>query len=1125
MQETYLFFPQEFYSKYLSIINGVHFTQREIEIIACLLNARGTSKISFFLEINPRTVETHIRNIRSKLKCNAREGIIDFIEASHKLPLLRKYYSLLRTHLAFENTLKEISKLKHEKVPVCLIVPWNDKGHKNYLIPQLKTHLECVGINVSITTRKKSAGYVIYVFSKLPEEKETSLLLQKINQRSEKVFFFLQGRDNQKKISKELEGFDVVDLSKHPNYYFSFFPILKKLIPDLNFEKNIDDFTKKHELIREASTSQVSFKENKLDDKKVSVSQQTASLLYKNKLIFLSALLLTVGLFVCGSLAFLWNQNKERFFIRSELVIPTESAFLNRGELIAQLDKKFKSQRDIQTVALVGIGGAGKTTLARQYVLSQKPSLVWEINAETKNSLQESFESLAYALSQTDKNKKLFKEFQKIKDPHEKEEKILLFVREKLKVHPHWFLIYDNVEKVTDIQKYFPHDSHVWGTGKIIITTRDSHIQNNSYINQALQIGELDKNQKLSFFLNIMNRGTARQFTPAQKEEAKKFLEEIPPFPLDILIAAYYLKATNVSYSKYLENFNHYTKDFASVQENILKGAGDYIKTRYAIITLSLQQLMAAHKDFVDLLLLISFLDSQNIPRELLDKYKGNTVVDNFIYNLKKYSLITNESSSAIGSTISIHRKTQELILSYLVKKLALEKNSSLFLQISDIIDSYTNELIDKKNYIKIKPLVSHYETFLSHESLLSKDIKGLISGVLGSIYFHVGDDAKAKPFLEESIRNLDKNRKKNYPKIAKSLINLGNVYREFANYGKAQEVLEEGLSIYKKYLPENYDGIARALRYLGKVYRSLGDYEKAIKVLEESLMLYKQNLPRDNAKLAVVLVYLGNIYREKGYFKKARQSVEEGLEIFKKHSPENHIEIARTLMYLGNIYRELGFFEKAKISLEESLMFYKKIFGKDNIRISSVLSSLSNVYRDLGNFEKAKSLIEKSLLIYKNNYSDDHIEVIRTFLFLGNIYTDLGNFEKAKSLIEKSLIIHERHYGKEHIETARVLRSMGQTYLLEGRFENAENLFHKTLKIFQRNKHPQVHQSLESLAELHLQKSVHAGNQGDKTQTQNLKTQAISYLTQALEVVKAHFPEDSPHIARIESKIKAISE
>jgi hypothetical protein len=37
----------------------------------------------------------------------------------------------------------------------------------------------------------------------------------------------------------------------------------------------------------------------------------------------------------------------------------------------------------------------------------------------------------------------------------------------------------------------------------------------------------------------------------------------------------------------------------------------------------------------------------------------------------------------------------------------------------------------------------------------------------------------------------------------------------------------------------------------------------------------------------------------------------------------------------------------------------------------------------------------------------------------------------------------------------------------------------------------------------------------------ESFKKQAAEYLKQALEIIKTHFPKDSPHIQRIESKLK----
>ena len=64
------------------IINGINLTQREVDVISCIINIRGTKKIATILSISLRTVERHIHNIMLKSRCNSQEGIKDFVEKS-----------------------------------------------------------------------------------------------------------------------------------------------------------------------------------------------------------------------------------------------------------------------------------------------------------------------------------------------------------------------------------------------------------------------------------------------------------------------------------------------------------------------------------------------------------------------------------------------------------------------------------------------------------------------------------------------------------------------------------------------------------------------------------------------------------------------------------------------------------------------------------------------------------------------------------------------------------------------------------------------------------------------------------------------------------------------------------
>ncbi len=624
MDNSEALFPKDIYDTHLTTINGARFTEREIDVVACLLNGRRTSAIASLLSIAPRTVTTHFRNIMLKLDCNSQDGIISFVEKSPNRPTLRQYYSSLILARAFEKCLRDILKLKRDESKSGLVVYWKHEALKETLLCHLKNHLRMTGLHVEI------------------REHEIDSTIKSMEPKTPCLLFLIEKKEHEDSEKPSNSSIDSVDLSEQKNYYFAVFDVLKKLFLHTNLENIFASFKEKYTVVNSVISTIPS---NTL----MKVFKDPYSVLSEERREERSQTPVDIENY----------ETAKSHWIRSDLVIPIESSLLQRPEVIFEIDEKFKGQKGIQIVALTGIGGAGKTTLARQYGSQQESNAIWEINAETSENLKKSFEKLAQVFSKTEEDRKVLLEIQGIKNANEREEKIAFFVKEHLRLHPNWLLIFDNVEKFTDIQEYFPQDCATWGQGKVIITTRNSNIKNNTHINSVIQIEELSFDQKLTLFTKIMGNDSpplSSMLSPSQTDETNAFLDEIPSFPLDINIAAYYLKATNISYSAYLENLSQYRNDFEKIQENLIIEAGSYFKTRYGIITLSVQHLINTHEDFVDLLLFISLLNSQDIPKELLEKYKDNISVDNFIYNLKKYSLIMNEIflSSKVPA-LSIH--------------------------------------------------------------------------------------------------------------------------------------------------------------------------------------------------------------------------------------------------------------------------------------------------------------------------------------------------------------------------------------------------------------------------------------------------------------------------------------
>ena len=61
-------------------------------------------------------------------------------------------------------------------------------------------------------------------------------------------------------------------------------------------------------------------------------------------------------------------------------------------------------------------------------------------------------------------------------------------------------------------------------------------------------------------------------------------------------------------------------------------------------------------------------------------------------------------------------------------------------------------------------------------------------------------------------------------------------------------------------------------------------------------------------------------------------------------------------------------------------------------------------------------------------------------------------------------------------------------------------------------------------MSDLYVKKLMKVDQKQAKKDAQNFKTHAINDLKKALDIVTTHFPENSPHITRIQLKIQNLN-
>ena len=907
-----MFITQEdldFYYSNLRTINGIAFTPRQIDVMACIINGMtNLQEIANLLSIVRGVAEKHQGDIKRILRSYGNKtetNIRKFIEKSDKHSLLRKHYAYLLRVAAFETTLRQIARKINPSQAQAKISLYcvRDKDTK-FLIDNgkrldMRNHLQLAGYSADvrdirnanindITDEINNGIKIVFVISEgfiveFNENKNIKTLLEHASRLT------IQDKNSDKRghillcsIKDSIPGNIISTISNIEQVTIKddYCVVVLELLVSLSNAPNRD--TKNVEITSAISAFKTNYPKDLQDLERLlpHINRYTKTdhfLLFlthgvSNKVwkIFLCAVLI---ISICSVV--IYKQYRKGHVsdavsgqhIKSDLVIPVETALLERPYIIKQMSDKLRGSQGIKTIALtgiVGMGGAGKTTMARYYGKNTTDaSIVWELNAESKETVMNSVKELAYRLANTSGLKKELEFIQQIQNSNLQEKQLVNFVKIQLKECANWVLIYDNLENFNVIMEYFPQDIGQWGNGRVIITTRNQHIAETSHIKpeDIIHIDQLSVQEMVELFSKISHNSMPDKLTQVQVDEITTFLKNIPPFPLDVSVAAHYLKVTNTSFAQYLKYLNNYNANFDNTQVYLLKEIGDYTRTRFNIITLSIQHLVKLNSNFKDLLIFVSLLDSQDIPKSLLNQYNEPALVDGLMVHLDKYSLITHSNSSTLlGPVFSMHRSTRDIMYAFLKTSLDFRDYASGVQRLSDALYCYVNNIVDQEDFTKIHMLLSHANTFVNNtEEFKNRDVM-LAKTILGIIYYKLGDDVKGKQILEQSLVNNGCVAEVKDIKYANGLAHLGNIYRRHGEWNKAQKILSSSIECYRNL--KNDFGMATALIFLGSTYTDCGYYGKANKTLEESLEIYKRYY-KTHIRTGWALVHLAHLYSE----------------------------------------------------------------------------------------------------------------------------------------------------------------------------------------------------------------------------------------------------------------------
>ena len=641
--------------------------------------------------------------------------------------------------------------------------------------------------------------------------------------------------------------------------------------------------------------------------------------------------------------------------------------FTGREQIITILHEgltKEKAAALSQAPAITGLGGIGKTQIAIEYAYRYRhhyKGLFW-VGSETKSEIISGFVNIAKLLNLPNK------------DDEDKNE-IVTAVKGWLQGNSDWFIIFDNVEDFSLVNKFVPLDSK----GRILFTTR---LHATGEFSKSFSINKMEDVEGILFLLRraklISANVSVDDVPPENRSQAKEIYQLLDGLPLALDQAAAFIEKVPCS----LKNFINLYK---SQGNELRKMRGELTRDHPPSVTITFQlafdRLELANTYAANILRLCAFLAPESIPEEIF-----STVIQNPLQLIKiirevcRFSLLPRDVDN---KTYSVHRLIQEVLRDTMNNKTRRYWAERCVRVINELFPE-----VEFENWTRCESLLSHARAIGKH---------------LEEYEFE---------FIE-----------------AGTLVNsVGQYLVARAQYEEAQRLFQKSLAIKEKVLGPEHADVATSLNNLAELHRAQGRYDNAEPLLQRSLAIYEKVLSSEHPYVATSLNNLAELHRAQGRYDEAKLLFQRSLAIREKVLGSVHPDIAMSLNNLAGLCYAQGSYDDAEPLFQRSLAIYEKVLGPEHPYVATSLNNLAELYRSQGRNDNAEPLFQRSLAIYEKVFGPEHPDVAMSLNNLALTYSDQRGGMMTPNLYSRGRWLSTRRFLAPSIPRSLLFLKIMQT-------------------------------------------------------------------------------------------------
>jgi tetratricopeptide (TPR) repeat protein len=743
-------------------------------------------------------------------------------------------------------------------------------------------------------------------------------------------------------------------------------------------------------------------------------------------------------------------------------------SFTGRDTQLAELrDQLETGQRagPIPVVTLYGMGGIGKTQLARAYAHRHRDDyqLGWWILAESPLTTATALGELAVRLGAP----------AALPQPQQ-----LTYAGEALAERDHWLLVFDNATDPAALEPLLP----TAGKGHVLVTSRSSAWHG---LADPIPVELLP----LAAAAKLLGERTGDPDQPA----AEALAEELGRLPLALEQAAAYASRQQLSLADYLAVFRTRRAELLARGQPLA-----YQGTVDAAYTLALDQLGRADPAAAQLLGLCALLAPDEIPvGRLLDQPE---LLPSPLADAARDPLRRSEVTGAlyqgalltpdVDNTVRLHRLIQAVTLEHLADH---DRHQLVDRAVGLLAALFPEQPHEPAAWPVCAQLLAHGYALVEHARQ-----QQLTTAALGTLLHRMGvyvwargmGLAHARELHEQALAMRRQVFAGDHPDLARSLTNVAIVLADLGDLTGARELEEQALAMCQRVYAGDHPRIVGSLSNLGVTLEDLGEYARARELHEQAVAMVQRLHMGDHIEVANQLSNLADVLRALGELGRARELHEQALAMLQRlYAASDHPYTSNVLVSLAEDMRGVGDYGGARDLDEQALAMRRRLYAGDNPSIARSLNNLAEDLYGLGDYAGARGLHEQALAMYQRLYTTDHPDIARSLNNLAEDLRGLGEYAGARELHEQALAMFQRVYERDHPRIAITLNNLAEDLRGLGDYAGARDLDEQALAMHRRlytTDHRDIARSLNNLAE-------DLRGLGDHARARDLEEQALA--------------------------------